>query len=151
MLLALSVIFIALGVYSCTEVVALDEANIDYSFFVAGHVYGHPQIDHLGIHPALRNHFPKLQESNSMKFGIFTGDIVRTALASQWNFVDAQIDTLGLPVYFAAGNQDVIDRPLYESRYGSTYYSWKESADLFVVLDPNLDSWNISREQRQYN
>ena len=54
---------------------------------------------------------------------------------------------MALPVYFAAGNHDITDRALYESRYGQSYYSFINHADLFIVLDPNIDAWNISGVQ----
>jgi hypothetical protein len=57
---------------------------------------------------------------------------------------------LGLPVYFAAGNHDVTDRILFESRYGQTYYSFVHQSNLFIVLDPNIDGWNISGNQLDF-
>ncbi|MGK0391362.1 MAG: hypothetical protein ACI94Y_004124 [Maribacter sp.] len=47
-------------------------------------------------------------------------------------------------------SQVVMDRELYESRYGDTYYSFKKNSDLFIVLDPNLDNWNISGDQLDF-
>ena len=41
-------------------------------------------------------------------------------------------------------------RELYESRYGRTYFSFKHRSDLFIVLDPNLNAWNISDEQLNF-
>ena len=79
-----------------------------------------------------------------------TGDIVWTGTEQDWNEIDRDIDSLGINVYFAAGNHDVTDRTLYETRYGDTYYCFKIYEDLFIVLDPNLDHWNISGEQLQF-
>jgi len=119
-----------------------------YSFFIAGHVYGEPGVNNPGLHPPFINKFPYIQSRPEIQFGVFTGDIVSTNPSSQdWDEVDADISDLGLPVYFAVGNHDMENRPLYESRYGATYYSFTHENDLFIVLDPNLDSWNISGEQ----
>lgn len=83
-----------------------------------------------------------------MDFGVLTGDIVIWSNDKEWEEVDVQIDSLGLPVYFAPGNHDVSNRKVYESRYGSpTYQAFVHQSDLFVLLDPNLDQWNISGEQ----
>jgi len=60
------------------------------------------------------------------------------------------VDSLGLSVYFAVGNYDMENRPLYEGRYGATYYHFTYQQDLFIVLDPNIDSWNISGVQKQF-
>ncbi|MCA1760120.1 MAG: T9SS type A sorting domain-containing protein, partial [Bacteroidales bacterium] len=34
--------------------------------------------------------------------------------------------------------------------YGDTYYSFSFQNDLFIVLDPNIDGWNISGEQMDF-
>lgn len=57
------------------------------------------------------------------------------------------MNLLGVPVYYVAGNHDVKDRPLFESRYGRTYKSFYKNNDLFIILDPNIDGWNISGDQ----
>ena len=64
--------------------------------------------------------------------------------------VDTDINTLGLPVYFAVGNHDMENRPIYESRYGITYYHFIYQNDLFIVLDPNIDAWSITGVQKQF-
>ena len=76
--------------------------------------------------------------------------MVITGTEQNWNEVDVDINELGLPVYFAAGNHDMTDRALFESRYGQTYYSFVHQSDLFIVLDPNIDEWNISGDQLQF-
>ena len=83
--------------------------------------------------------------------GILTGDIVsENPLARDWDEVDHDLDSLGLPIHFAVGNHDIENRPLYENRYGSTFYQFTLHDDLFIVLDPNLDNWNISRGQLEF-
>jgi len=121
-----------------------------YSFFVAGHTYGTPGVNNPGLHPPFKQKFSYIQSRTEIKFGILTGDIVITSTEQDWDEVDADIDTLGLPVYFAVGNHDMSDRELYENRYGSTYYYFKYENDLFIVLDPNIDHWNISGEQLEF-
>ncbi|MEL6845302.1 MAG: hypothetical protein AAFP02_19015, partial [Bacteroidota bacterium] len=34
-----------------------------------------------------------------------------------------------------------------ENRYGRAYYSFEKGNDLFIVLDPNRDAWNIGGDQ----
>ncbi|MFH1998472.1 MAG: hypothetical protein ABIK28_02275, partial [Planctomycetota bacterium] len=67
-----------------------------------------------------------------------------------WDEVEKVVKTLPVPVHFAVGNHDMADRGLYESRFGRTYYSFRFNNDLFIVLDPNLDFWNISGEQLSF-
>jgi len=121
-----------------------------YSFFVAGHTYGKPGVDNAGVHPPFKRKFDLIKSDTLIKFGILTGDIVLNGTAKNWDEVDKDIEELGVPVYFAAGNHDMSDRELFESRYGKTYYSYVYNNDLFIILDPNLDSWNISGEQLQF-
>lgn len=79
------------------------------------------------------------------------GDIVKpNPDITDWIEVDANINSLGLPVYFAVGNHDMEARDIYEERYGDTYYYFTYNNDLFIVLDPNIDGWNISGEQKDF-
>ena len=125
-------------------------AQNNYSFFVAGHSYGSPSVNSKGLHPPLKNKSPYLQSRLEIEFGVLTGDIVEQPSIASWDSVDADINALGLPVYFAPGNHDMINRPLYESRYGDSYYHFLHHNDLFIILDPNIDGWNISGAQFSY-
>ena len=138
--------------FSCNknEQETQEESPISYSFFIAGHTYGSPGVDNDGLHPAFKNKFDLIQNDGHIDFGVLTGDIVITGTVQNWNEVDGDVIDLGLPVYFAAGNHDITDRALFESRYGQTYYSFVHQSDLFIVLDPNIDSWNISGVQLEF-
>ncbi len=143
---------LVLVLFSCdkNEDGTTEESPISYSFFIAGHTYGSPGVDNDGLHPAFKNKFDLIQSDGHIGFGVLTGDIVITGTEQNWNEVDNDIIDLGPPVYFAAGNHDMTDRVLFESRYGQTYYSFVHQSDLFIVLDPNLDEWNISDDQLQF-
>jgi len=146
------VLFSVLILASCgkDDLETLEVSPISHSFFIAGHTYGSPGVDNEGLHPAFKNKFNLIQNDGSVDFGILTGDIVITGTEQNWNEVDVDLNELGLPVYFAAGNHDMTDRALFESRYGQTYYSFVDHSDLFIVLDPNLDEWNISGDQLEF-
>ena len=125
--------------------------TIQYSFFIAGHTYGEPGVNNQGLHPPFKQKFDYIRSRDEIKFGVLTGDIVYpNPTAQDWDEVDADIAELGLPVYFAVGNHDMENRPLYESRYGDTYYYFIFHGDLYIVLDPNIDKWNISGDQLQF-
>ena len=124
--------------------------SVLYSFFVAGHTYGSPGVDNEGVHPPFKAKFEYIQNRNEIQFGVFTGDIVITGTVQNWDEIDADVEELGLPVYFAVGNHDMSDRELYESRYGITYYYFIYEDDLIIVLDPNIDQWNISGVQLEF-
>lgn len=121
--------------------------SVLYSFFVAGHTYGSPGVNNIGVHPPFKAKFNYIENRNEIQFGVFTGDIVLYGSEQNWDEIDADIEELGLPVYFAVGNHDMSDRELYESRYGITYYHFIHENDLIIVLDPNIDGWNISGVQ----
>lgn len=118
-----------------------------YSFFVAGHTYGTPGTDSLGLYYPFKQKFSYLQNRTDIKFGVLTGDIVKSSDETHWNVVDSDIVELGITTYFAFGNHDMANRALVESRYGDPYYYYKYNNDLFIILDPNIDEWNISGEQ----
>ena len=122
-----------------------------YSFFVAGHTYGKPGVNNVGFHPPFKQKFTYLQNRPEIEFGILTGDIVSPFPVPQdWDEIDTDLDSLGIPVYFAVGNHDMENRDLFESRYGATYYNFVFQNDLFVILDPNIDGWNISGDQLHF-
>ena len=77
-----------------------------------------------------------------------TGDIVFPfPNAQDWDEIDAEIDTLDLPIYFTVGNHDMENCPLFESRCGIAYFDFIYNNDLFIVLDPDIDGWNITGSQ----
>jgi len=117
-----------------------------YAFLVAGHTYGATGVDNPGVHPPFKSFFPYIN-SLGLDFGVFTGDIVIYGTTSDWDEVDADLAELNIPVHFAAGNHDMTNRDLFVSRYGPTYYSFESHADLFVVLDSEVDQCSIVGDQ----
>lgn len=119
----------------------------NFSFFVAGHVYGSPYDTNFVIHPPFNEDKKFLREYPNMEFGVFTGDIVRKSVNSNWDNVDNFVKDLNMPVYFAVGNHDEGHKELFASRYGKTYYSWKSKENLFIILNPLLYGWMINGDQ----
>jgi predicted MPP superfamily phosphohydrolase len=119
----------------------------DYSFFVAGHSYGKAGVDNLGLHPPFEQKFEFLNDRN-VSLGFLTGDIVNISSEKNWNEVDSVLRYLDADVHFVVGNHDLkVNDTLFEFRYGRTYSSFIKYGDLFILLDPNKDHWNISGEQ----
>ncbi len=117
-----------------------------YSFFVAGHTYAWK-----GLNKGFVEKFEYIKSRPEIQFGVFTGDMVASnPKASNWDLVDRDVKKLGLPVFFSVGNHDVENSLLFDERYGDTYYSFFFERDLFIVLDPNIDHWNISDEQLEF-
>ncbi|MFT5103467.1 MAG: hypothetical protein ACI86C_001122 [Candidatus Latescibacterota bacterium] len=139
----LLVVFISLSY--CNEPI-----DSGYSFFVAGHTYGKPNVNNKGFHPPFKAKFDVINNDANIDFGVLTGDVVIYGTPKCWDDVDADIALLNTPVYFAVGNHDMKNKSLFESRYGDTYQSFIHKDDLFIILDPNLDHWNISGAQLEY-
>ncbi len=123
--------------------------SISYSFFVAGHTYGKAGVDNIGLHPPFQDKFDMLND-RGIELGFLTGDIVKQGTVKDWDEVDSVLNYLNATVYFAVGNHDMTDRELYESRYGNTYFDFTYKEDLFIILDPNIDQWNISGDQLDF-
>lgn len=124
--------------------------NQAYSFFIAGHTYGKPGVDNVGVHPPFKAKFPYIQSRSEIKFGVFTGDMVYQASPEDWDEVDVDIDALGLPIYFAPGNHDGSLYNLYQNRYGVGYEDFLYENDLFIILNANGYGWNINATQLNF-
>ncbi|MCH7535959.1 MAG: metallophosphoesterase [Bacteroidetes bacterium] len=129
------------------DLIIYNTAETDYSFFIAGHTYGKTNVDNIGVHPPFKEKFQLITNDESIEFGVLTGDIVSSSTNQNWDEIDQNILSLNMDVFFAPGNHDIENRTLFESRYGSTYKSFIFNTDLFIILDPNIDGWNISGDQ----
>ena len=137
----------------------LKHGKVEYSFFVAGHPYTRNK---LGLYPPFVNKFSEINKINKLRFGLFTGDIVWLGLPKYWDKVGQQISAINVPIYFTSGNHDIKNksgrfdeehRQLFIKKYGKkgkSYYSFKQNGDLIIVLDPNIDKWNISGDQLKF-
>jgi hypothetical protein len=149
------VTYILLFLVMLMDISCMQEGNSEksdgesYTFFVAGHVYGYRWVDNKGFHPPFREQFSLINERDA-EVGVLLGDIVFECTEEDWEEVDSVLQYLEATTYLAVGNHDLVDRPLFESRYGRTYYSFIHRNDLFIVLDPYLDHWNISGEQLEF-
>lgn len=120
----------------------------DYSFFVAGHAYGNPNdTPYLGMYKPFVEEIPSLNADSSIKYGFFTGDIVREPAAANWDAVESELSTISSPTYIAAGNHDVGLE--FENRF-NYYQSFTFRNNLFVVLSPSISQWNIKDEQLDF-
>ncbi len=141
-------------IYSC-ERDKLMEPNVEeptegvfvpeYSFFVAGHVYGHPTDTQVGMHPPFVQQIPFINNYADIRLGVLTGDVVRSSNQAYWDTVRTELEEFSMPIHIAAGNHDRGD--IFESLY-PYYYSFWEKEDLFIILSPT--DWNIENEQKDF-
>lgn len=117
----------------------------NYSFFVAGHTYGNPMSPQYGLHAPFVDYIPKINNYTNMQFGVLTGDVVVSSTAEYWDTAQIDINKLNMPIYIAAGNHDIGQE--FINRFEKYYFSFIQNNDLFIVLTPSLDHWNISGKQ----
>lgn len=118
----------------------------DFSFFIAGHTYGDPlkKGGNNGLYKPFTNKIPLINSQNNMEFGVLLGDVVWKP--NKWQQAKADISKFNMPIYVARGNHDgPLDK--FEADFGKSYKSFVLNDNLFVILDPNIDKWNISNEQ----
>jgi hypothetical protein len=133
-------IFSGMLFLGCTE----SEKKIQQSFFVAGHAYGKPApTGEKELYPPFKEKFSFLNSKN-LSFGVLLGDVVR--YPSSWPNVLKELEDLTMPYYIARGNHD---GPLdnFEDMFGKSYQKFVQDNNLFIILDPNIDQWNISGDQ----
>lgn len=141
-------IFLLIGVSACRKQEAsLPIKEINYSFLVAGHVYGTPDVDEIGFYPPFKDRFNDIQEIPDLHYAFYTGDVVRQASnQTQWDATIADMELLGIDYHVAAGNHDRGN--LFLDHFGQYYYSFYEGTDLFIIL--NTVQWNIEGEQKDF-
>ena len=140
------IIILAAG---CRQSVTSEIAS-PYAFFVAGHVSGNPSNFHQGLHPPFKERLFLINEDSSLSFGVLNGDMVKKGSTQNFTALRDDLAQISAPIYFVAGNHDVTDRPLYEANFGESYYAFKQQHELFIILDSNLDGWNISGDQLEF-
>jgi len=79
-----------------------------------------------------------------MKYVFLLGDVVWGQ--NFWKRTQEDISKFSMPVHVSRGNHDG-KLENFEKLFGKSYKKFFEGNDLFVILDLNLDHWNITGEQ----
>lgn len=125
-----------------------NDTTKSYSFFVAGHTYGSPVENPGGLHPPFVNCFSELVKDNSLKMGFFTGDIVQKSTVENWKLVQRDLEELNdLNLQFIAGNHDLRGNDIFRTHFSNPYSFFEYRHDAFILLDGNIDHWNIAGDQ----
>lgn len=136
-------ILVALFIVSCSNTPKKIE-----SFFVAGHVYGNPAANAegkvKGFHPPFKEKLPFLKDQEKLTKGYLLGDVVWKP--SHWPEALLEIEDIGIPIEVVRGNHDGA-LSSYEKRFGKSYRKFISNNNLHIILDSNLDKWNISEDQ----
>ena len=129
-----------------------------YSFYIAGHAYGKPGAKSKGLYDPFTKNFHIINDYDSMKFGFLLGDVVEEASEKAWQLVKKDLNILDSRIknFVVPGNHDVgmgtnnYKRDIFLQQFGKTFFSFEHKKDLFIILDGNIDGWNISGEQLQF-
>lgn len=116
-----------------------------YSFFTAGHTYGNPNSPQLGLLPSFLDYLPQLNANPKMELAFLTGDFVQSPTEENYNAAQADLDKFGMPYYISAGNHDMSNT--FEERFNEYFFSFTHHQDLFIILTPGLNQWNIEGDQ----
>lgn len=117
-----------------------EELNI----VVGGHVYGKPNTNKKGIYPSF---FRELKKTKEIDFAVFTGDIVAAPTVDNWQLVIQQLKQLSYPVFFAPGNHDMGNRPLYDSLFGNPDTLFYKENCAFILFDNTKNGWGLDSAQ----
>jgi len=124
--------------------------QIEFSFYSAGHVYG--SHDKAGtaqqdeIHPPFAAALSGIAENQNLAFGFLTGDTVYHPSIKSYENLRNRMASTGKPYYIAPGNHDLDGSGLFKDFFGSTYQSFVENENLFIILTPEND-WELSEDQ----
>jgi hypothetical protein len=122
---------------SCSEVEAehVDQDQLNYSFFVAGHVYGNP-IDYApGLYEPFRQQISFFENEKALEFGVFTGDVVPSPTKEYFDSAIVAMSEFPVPIMVTPGNHDRGD--LFKN-YFPEYSSETRNDDLFIYLAPEF-------------
>ena len=138
---------IILVISVCFILVSCAKKEKPYSFFVAGHLYGKPGTSDLGAYTNFKEKFDFIKSHNDLRFGVMTGDVVKEGKEAEWKALVSDMNDLSVISHLARGNHDYKNEENLTKYFPKKYYSFKEGADLHIILDANIDGWNITGEQ----
>lgn len=119
----------------------------DFSFFVAGHVYGAPGIKNNPFHPPFMNYLS--EKDSSVSFGFLTGDFVQKASEQSFNQVDSLLKTIDYPVHITPGNHDLTNLKEFKKHFGKTEYYFEFNNNLFYSVELLKSGWNFTSQHME--
>ena len=131
------------------QALAFNKDVPEYSFLVAGHIYG---SHNKSVYPSA-SITANIQMINGLEpdFMVLLGDIVRLPNKHQISLLRKSfLNKLAFPVFNAPGNHDVADRAKYVDNFGRTYFSFRYSTEIFIFLDGEIDNGRIKDEQLEF-
>lgn len=139
-------IFVLILILGCSS----PPKKLKHSFFIAGHTYG-STIEKLktkgeskGLYSVFMEKVPFLRNQKKMTNGFLLGDSVWHP--KYWPEALVDVETIGIPVEVVRGNHDG-GLGNFKKMFGNTYKKFIAENNLYIILDSNIDGWNISGDQ----
>lgn len=137
-------ILLTISLFGCSN-----SRKLSHSFFLAGHTYGSTaeksKNENLkGLHPPFMEKVSFLNAQPKMTKGFLLGDCVWKP--SHWPEAQKDIESIGIPIEIVRGNHDG-GLKNFENLFGPSYKSYVYKNNLYIILDSNIDGWNIEGEQ----
>lgn len=133
-------------IFGCSS----DQKELKYSFFIAGHAYGNPikktetKGALKGLHPPFKDKFEFINSQKNMAMGFLLGDTVWRP--RDWPDALNDIESIEVPVHFIRGNHDG-NLQSFKNKFKTSYSKFEFENNLYIILDTNLDNWNITDDQ----
>ena len=121
------------------------EDSVQYSFFVAGHVYGNPVGYYPGLHKPLLENIPFFDEEENLEFGVFTGDVVPKPIPEYFDSAIVSMSKFPVPIKIAPGNHD---RSAIFKSHWPEYFVEEIHGDLHIYLAPT--EWQVKNQQLKF-
>lgn len=128
-------------------------APIAYKFFLAGHVYGRPGADTLGLYAPFRSKLEILRAEGGLRFGVLLGDSLETLSPERIEALKEDLKAIPVPVHLAPGNHEstsAAHTEIFTKNFNRTTYFFREADDLHIILDTNVDGWEIVGAQLEF-
>lgn len=123
-------------------------ADAPFRFLLAGHIYGDPYETSMPSGTFLAA-TPELSRSCA-DLMLCLGDTFRIGVPECFDRTQAALRRLPFPTFNAVGNHDVTRRDEYTARFGPTFGAFVHGGCLFVVLDTELQTWEIAGPQLDF-
>jgi hypothetical protein len=123
--------------------------SLEYSFLVAGHTYGDPDNWVEGLYPLFKSFFPFINSYPKIQLAFLTGDVIPKDEDYRWDFALNDLKSLNVTTHIVPGNHD-LGFTIFFDRFGYFFKSFTYNSDIFILLTPSLDHWNISGDQLDF-
>jgi hypothetical protein len=125
----------------------IKDTSSNYSFTISGHFYG--ASTNASTFPA-SSILANIDTLNGLKplFLFCLGDMfmdVNDNIIS--NYKRSLFGKLKMPLFNSVGNHDVSNNNMYEKVFGSTYYYFNKTTELFIVLNTEINDGSIKDAQ----